>query len=87
MRDRPAVSVAHIDHEELAVFSHGHVQEVADADADHDETLDHWIRHYGSDPHTWGEDIRLYRYVPTWMIGYAWKREELLAARGITPQP
>jgi len=27
----------------------------------------------------------LYRYRPHWMVGYAWKREELLRRRGITP--
>ena len=84
MRDRPAVSVAHIDNEELAVFSHGRVEEVHEGDADHDETFAHWIRHYGSDPRSWADDIRLYRYVPSWMVGYAWKREELLAARGVS---
>jgi hypothetical protein len=26
----------------------------------------------------------MWRLEPTWMVGYAWKREELLAERGIT---
>lgn len=85
LRARPQVSVAHVDNEELAVFSHGRVEEVADGDADREEILAHWTRHYGSSPVDWGEDIRLYRYRPGWMVGYAWKRDELLARRGVTP--
>ena len=85
MRERPTVSVAHIDNEELAVFSHGRVEQLAVGDADYEETLDHWTRHYGSSPLSWGEEVRIYRYLPAWMVGYAWKRDELLAKRGITP--
>ncbi|MGH3363005.1 MAG: pyridoxamine 5'-phosphate oxidase family protein [Nocardioides sp.] len=71
MHARPEVSVAHVDNEELAVFSHGRVEELADTDADWDETLAHWTHHYGSSPLTWGERIVLYRYRPHWMVGYA----------------
>lgn len=80
---RPQVSVAHVDNEELALFSHGSVELMQPADADFEETLAHWTRHYGSSPLEWGPDIRFYRYRPTWMVGYAWKRDELLAARGV----
>jgi general stress protein 26 len=77
---RPAVSVAHVDGEELAVFSHGAAVELAgDELAEVDR---HWAAHYGSSPLSWG-DVVMYRLEPTWMVGYAWKREELLAARGI----
>ena len=86
MQARPQVSVAHVDGEELAVFSHGRVEELAKGDADFDETLGHWTDHYGSSPLGWGEDIRIYRYRPGWMVGYAWKRHELFAERGI-PEP
>jgi general stress protein 26 len=84
MHLRPEVSVAHVDHEELAVFSHGRVEEMEEQDPDWAETLDHWTGHYGSSPLSWGERIVLYRYRPHWMVGYAWKREELLRRRGIT---
>jgi len=84
MHVRPDVSVAHVDHEELAVFSHGRVEEMQEQDADWTETLDHWTNHYGSSPLSWGERIVLYRYRPHWMVGYAWKREELLRRRGIS---
>jgi general stress protein 26 len=85
MRARPDVSVAHVDNEELAVFSHGRVEELQGSDPDHDETLAHWTAHYGSSPLDWGPSIVLYRYRPHWMVGYAWKRSELLAKRGLAP--
>ena len=83
MRARPSVSVAHVDNEELGVFSHGTVEEIAIGDADYDETLAHWTSHYGSSPLSWGEEVRIYRYHPAWMVGYAWKRDELFAKRGL----
>ena len=85
MAARPSVSVAHIDNEEMAVFSHGRVERIREGDHDWDETIGHWSAHYGSSPLSWGEDIHLFRYRPHWMVGYAWKRAELLAARGIRP--
>lgn len=84
MAARPAVSVAHVDGEELAVFSHGRVQQLREGDADHAELVAHWTDHYGQSPLELGDDIRLYRYRPQWMVGYAFQREELLARRGLT---
>ncbi len=81
---RPVCSVAHVDGEELAVFSHGRVTPLRRDDDDHDEVLDHWTRHYGSSPYEWGGDIRFYRYAPHWMVGYAFKRADLMASRGLT---
>ena len=83
MRARPDVSVAHVDGEKMAVFSHGRVEPLAEGDAEWDETLAHWTRHYGSSPLSWGDEIVLYRYTPHWMVGYAWKRAELMAERGL----
>ena len=78
---RPGVSVAHVDGEQLAVFSHGRAVEVTGADLV--EVDRHWTAHYGSSPLTWG-DVVMYRLDPSWMVGYAWKRADLLAERGIT---
>jgi general stress protein 26 len=85
LRARPAVSVAHVDNEELAVFSHGRVEELRETDHDYAETIEHWTAHYGSSPLSWGEKVVLYRYRPHWMVGYAWKRDELMAKRGLAP--
>jgi general stress protein 26 len=77
---RPAVSVAHVDSEAMAVFSHGRAVEIVGDDlAAVDE---HWTSHYGSSPLSWG-DVVIYRLDPSWMVGYAWKRDELLAERGL----
>jgi Pyridoxamine 5'-phosphate oxidase len=84
MHVQPAVSVAHIDNEELAVFSHGRVEQMQGSDSDWQETIGHWTTHYGSSPLDWAEEadgVRMYRYRPHWMVGYAAHRSELLASR------
>jgi len=82
---RPAVSVAHVDNEALGVFSHGRAERLLPDDDAWPETLAHWTAHYGESPLGWGEDIRLYRLRPSWMVGYASDRETLLArARATT---
>jgi hypothetical protein len=78
---RPTVSVAHVDNEDLAVFAHGHAERLGSHDRRWEETLAHLTAHYGGSPLEWGEDIRLYRLAASWMVGYAFDRERLLAAR------
>jgi general stress protein 26 len=80
---RPAVSVAHVDGEEFAVFSHGYAEPVQPG-AERDEVDAHWTRHYGSSPLSWGEEIRMYRLQMTWAVAYAARRDELLRSRGVT---
>jgi general stress protein 26 len=80
LAQRPAVSIAHVDGEALAVFSHGHVVELA---GDELAAVDaHWTSHYGSSPLSWG-DVVMWRLEPTWMVGYAFRRADLLAERGV----
>ncbi|MFC0625740.1 pyridoxamine 5'-phosphate oxidase family protein [Kribbella deserti] len=81
---RPAVSVAHVDGEELAVFSHGRAERLDESDPGWDEMIGHWTAFYGSSPLTWGEDIAMYRFYPHWMVGYTANRAELLAKRGVS---
>jgi hypothetical protein len=83
LQTRPAVSVAHIDGEDLAVFAHGRAERMREADPDWAETLEHWTGHYGSSPLSWGE-VAMYRFRPHWMVGYAADRAGLLVARGVT---
>jgi hypothetical protein len=78
---RPGVSVAHVDNEDLAVFSHGRAVELVGPELQ--TVVDHWTGHYGSSPLSWG-DVVMYRLDPTWMVGYAFRRDELLAERGVT---
>ena len=77
---RPAVSVAHVDGEAMAVFSHGRAVELEGHELSAVDA--HWTSHYGSSPLSWG-DVVLYRLDPTWMVGYAFRRAELLAERGV----
>lgn len=67
---RPAVSAAHVDGERLGVFCHGRAVRLTPQDPLWAETIEHWTAHYGSDPTTWGEDIRMFRIEPTWLVGY-----------------
>jgi general stress protein 26 len=83
LEKRPAVSVAHIDGEELALFSHGHA-ELMQPGPERDEVEAHWTAHYGSSPWSWGDDIRMYRLRMTWATAYAFNRDELLRSRHVT---
>jgi Pyridoxamine 5'-phosphate oxidase len=74
---RPATSISHIDGETFAVFAHGTAVRMLPGDEGWDATIGHWTAHYGGSPLEWGDDIRLYRLEPTWMVGYAFDREAL----------
>lgn len=79
---RPAVSVAHVDGEELAVFAHGRAEVLAPTEPLGAETFAHWTAHYGSSPLQWG-DVTMYRLRPHFVVGYAADRMALLARRGL----
>lgn len=67
---RPAVSAAHVDGERLGVFCHGSATRLTPSDPAWEETIVHWSEHYGSDPTTWSDDIRMFRIEPKWLLGY-----------------
>lgn len=71
LQARPAVSVAHVDGERIGVFTHGRAERLLPESPAYAGTIAHWTAHYGSDPTTWGDDVRLYRVEPTWMVAYA----------------
>ena len=83
LESRPAVSVAHVDGEELALFSHGKAVLVPPG-PEREEIDAHWSAHYGSSPWSWGDDIRMYRLQMSWVVAYAAHRGRLLASRGVT---
>jgi len=68
---RPAASAAHLDGERLAVFTHGHAERITEDDPDWAPTLAHWTAYYAASPLDWGADIRIYRLIPRWMVGFA----------------
>ena len=67
---RPAVSVAHVDGERIGIFAHGTAIRLEAGDGWFEPTVAHWAAHYGSDPTTWNDDVRLYRLAPTWLVAY-----------------
>lgn len=67
---RPSVSLSFVDGEKLGVFVHGAAQRLLDEDPRTGEIIAHWTAHYGSDPRTWGDDIRMFRLEPSWMVAY-----------------
>ena len=87
LRARPATSAAYLEGDDLGVFTHGHVEFLDTGHPDREEVEAHLTAHYGSSPSSWAEDIVYCRIEPTWMVGYAFKRSELLAARGVPEDP
>lgn len=83
---RPAVSAACIEGEEVAVFTHGHVELIEAGHEDFAEVHTYWTGFYGSSPLSWGDTV-LMRIIPAWVVGYVSRRDEVLGARGIVPEP
>ncbi|WP_206447829.1 pyridoxamine 5'-phosphate oxidase family protein [Agrococcus sp. KRD186] len=67
---RPAVSAAHVDGERIGVFCHGWAVRLTPDSVAWEETIAHWSARYGSDPTSWGDDVRMYRIEPHWLVGY-----------------
>ena len=87
LRARPATSVAYIEGEELAVYCHGQVEFLEPGHTGFDEVEEHLVAHYGESPTAWGPSIVYCRVRPTWMVGYAFRRGELLSSRGVPEEP
>ena len=83
---QPAVSASYLEGEELGIFTHGRATRIAEGEPDYEATLVYLTEHYGSSPLSWG-DTALYRLVPSWMVGYAFRREDLLSSRGVEREP
>ena len=83
LRSRPATSAAYIEGDDLAVYTHGRVELLGPDHPDLPEIEAHLTAHYGSSPSSWGDDIVYCRIEPTWMVGYAFRRSELLSERGV----
>lgn len=79
LRSRPAVSVSYLDGERLGVFTHGTATELTRDHPDFGWVDEHLTQHYGESPSGWGEEIVYFRVEPTWMVGYAFDLEQLIA--------
>ena len=87
LKARPATSVAYIDGEDMAVYCHGQVEFLTPEHPDFAAIEEHLVAHYDSSPSSWGPDIVYCRVRPTWMIGYAFRRSDLLTAHGVPEEP
>ncbi len=85
LRARPAVSAAHIRGDDLGVFVHGTVDFLPHDHPDWAEIEAHLVKHYGSSPTSWGDNIVYLRVIPHWMVAYAFQPDKLLEAVGATP--
>lgn len=82
LRVRPAASVAYVDGERVGVFTHGEV-EFLEIGTPEQVALDEYLTgFYGSSPSSWGDDIVYGRVRPSWMVGYAFDRDQLMAEIG-----
>ena len=72
---RPAASAAHIQGEELGVFTHGTVEIlnplVGDRANDWPELVAHFQKIYGDDAFDWDVEVIYFRLHPHWMTVYA----------------
>ena len=72
---RPAASAAHIQGEELGVFTHGTVEILNPLDGDRaddwPELVAHFKKIYGDDAFDWDVEVIYFRLHPHWMTVYA----------------
>ena len=72
---RPAASAAHIQGEELGVFTHGTVEILnplaGDRAGDWPELVAHFEKIYGDDAFDWDVEVIYFRLHPHWMTVYA----------------
>lgn len=82
LRARPSASASHLRGDDLGVFVHGRVEFLAHEHPDWHELEEHLVRHYGSSPSSWSDDIVYLRLDPAWMVVYAADPDALLATAG-----
>ncbi|GAA2758558.1 pyridoxamine 5'-phosphate oxidase family protein [Actinopolymorpha rutila] len=82
LRARPDVSVAHLRGDDLGVFTHGVAEFLSPDHPDWQPIEDHLVRHYGSSPTSWGEEIVYVRVRPQWMVAYAFDPGKLVGRTG-----
>ncbi len=73
LRQRPALSAAHLEGELLGVFTHGEAEFLDPGHRDRAWVDSHLTHHYGSSPLGWGAEIVYVRVRPRWMVAFAQK--------------
>jgi pyridoxine/pyridoxamine 5'-phosphate oxidase len=83
LKARPAASLSYVDGERIGVFSHGDVEFLLTDHPDFAEIEAHLVKHYGSSPSSWADDIVYCRLQPSWMVGYAFDKAAVLEDKGL----
>jgi hypothetical protein len=78
LKARRAASLSYVDGERIGVFSHGDVEFLTPEHPDFAEIEAHLVKHYGSSPSSWADDIVYCRLQPAWMVGYAFDKAAVL---------
>ena len=74
--------MAYVDGERVGVFTHGEVEFLEIGTPDQVALDEYLTGFYGSSPSSWGDDIVYCRVRPSWMVGYAFERDQLMAEIG-----
>jgi hypothetical protein len=78
LKARRAASLSYVDGERIGVFSHGEGEFLTPEHPDFAEIEAHLVKHYGSSPSSWADDIVYCRLQPSWMVGYAFDKAAVL---------
>ncbi len=71
MRERQAISAAHLVGDDFGVFVHGDAEFLERDHPDRGWIQQHLTEHYGQSPDEWGPDIVYVRLRPRWMVSYS----------------
>lgn len=73
---RPATSVSYTPRDGYGVFCHGRARFLERNSGEFAVLHDHFVQTYGQSPDEWGSNIAYVQVQPSWMVGFAFTREE-----------
>jgi hypothetical protein len=76
LQARPATSVSYTPRDGYGVFCHGRARFLGRDSREFAVLHDHCVRVYGQSPDEWGGAIAYVQVQPSWMVGFAFTREE-----------
>ena len=76
LRARPAISASYTPRDGYGVFCHGRARTLERGSPEFADFYDHCVRTYGQSPDDWGGNIAYVGVEPTWMVGFAFTRED-----------
>jgi hypothetical protein len=76
LRARPATSASYTPRDGYGVFCHGRARFLGRGTPNFTMLHDHCAQTYGQSPDEWGADIAYLRIEPSWMVAFAFVRED-----------